>query len=148
MVFIREELILSDADFKEFAKGLGKIWVNLYVSGIEDILSFNLRRNTIKVLFALMQYVTFDNEIDTCRQQIAEKLQIHPDEVTKAFATLRKNWIIYPVAEGSPLRRVKYVFNPRYVWKGPEEGRIRRLKELDDLNLVANVRAAREAELE
>lgn len=146
MVFVRDELVLGPDDFEEFRKGLGKTWVNQYDEGLAEMQAFNFSRITRRVLDTLVLHIDFDNLITISAEEIAATLQMSQPNVSRAFKFLRERWIIYPIQKKD--KNIAYVFNPRYYWRGAEDKRMARLKELDNLNLVANVRAAREAGLE
>lgn len=73
--------------------------------------SNELTKLDVRVLFTVIQYVSFGNVINLTQQTIAEDLKIDQSQVSKSFKRLEKSGIIY--REKSSL-----FLNPNYLCKG------------------------------
>lgn len=94
----------------------GKRWMMTFQDSLEIIATDDdMTGQTLKVMLLLMANLEFENYISIKQVAIAQKLNIHKSEVSKAIRLLVEKGIILKVKEGTT---VGYKLNPHYGWKG------------------------------
>lgn len=123
---IHEEPIRRRPPHKARSEGAFGLW---FPEGVGQLARMKLSGLEYSVLLQLLEWSDFEDHTGYSATDLANKLEVHPNAISRAARVLRECGVLLP---GGGPRRVW--INPEYFWRGAQPARRRVIDQLKKSN--------------